>query len=148
MPIISNLVNIQQTMTPGGLRESIKDDYKVFDDTRTLRITHSTGDAVVDAATGKVTRPREYTDVPGCLLRQPSLRNGGSVPQIHQRDVSVQKDSFSATDIVIEVPILVDLFIKDEDTISDPATGEEWNITAIDYTTLKTRYRLGCMKLR
>lgn len=148
MPIISNLVNIQKVLSERGLREAIKDDYKVFDDTRTLRVTHSTGDAVVDASTGKVTRPREYTDVQGCLVRQPSLRNGSSVPQIHQRDVSVQKDSFSAVDVVIEVPKLAGLDIKDEDIISDPCTNEEWNITAIDTATLETRYRLGCMRIR
>lgn len=135
-----------------NLRESIKNDYLIFDDLRSMEITHNGEDAAVTfdetAGVGTVRRNRTFTIVEGCLIRQPSLRNGPSVPQIHERDVAVQKDSATVIDTVIEVPLLDGLIIKEEDTIRDIGTDERWMIVSIDYSTLKTRYRLGCARPR
>lgn len=129
-------------------REGIKNDYLIFDNPVALEIHHANSDAAVDWEAGKVHSSLQVTLVENCLFRQPSLRSGPSVPEVHQRDIAIQKDSLSTIDTVIEIPILVDLIIKEDDTIVNPATGENWIVQAVDYSTLNTRYRLGCMRLR
>lgn len=139
-------------------RLSIINDFKIYDNTITLEVIHYVADAKPDFITGKASRTIKSTTVEGCLFRQASLRNGPSVPQLHQRDVGVQKDSFVSIDVVIEVPmveekdedgvLLFKLEIKDEDTIRDPITDREWKVLSVDYSTLNTRFRLGVTRLR
>lgn len=141
-----------------AFRLSIKNDFEIFDNKVTLEVLHYEADAKPDFTTGKSNRTIKSTTVDGCLFRQASLRNGPSVPQLHQRDVAVQKDSFVSIDVVIEIPmveikdedgvLLFRLEIKDEDTIRDNATNREWKVLSVDYSTLNTRYRLGVTRLR
>jgi hypothetical protein len=139
-------------------REGLKDDSKIFDNRITLNIIHYVADGAIDFNSGTVSRTKKSTTVTDCLVRQASLRNGPSVPQLHQRDIAIQKDSFVTTNVVIEVPmyeerdsngtLVFKLEIKDEDTIEDPSTGRSWKVLSVDYSTLDTRFRLGVTRLR
>lgn len=126
-------------------RESIKDDYLIFDNKINLTLMHNQGDATPNFETGRSEQTVELIPLPNCIYRQASMRDGPAVPQLHQRDMSVQKDQFSTCDCVIEVPAFEGLTISQNDRIVNPETLEEWRVSIIDYSTLKTRYRVGCM---
>lgn len=129
-----------------AFRESIKDDIKIFDNKETLIIHHNADDADVDFETGVTSRTITHTTVDNCLFRQPSQRNGPSIPQLHERAQSIQKDDFNKYDVVIEVPMLDGLIIKEKDQVERPRDGKIWRVVMLDDATLSTRYRLGCSK--
>lgn len=129
-----------------AFRDSIVDDINIFDNLEELIIHHSADDATVDWDTGVSARTVTHTTVPNCLFRQPSQRNGSAVPQLNERAKSVQKDEFVKFDVVIEVPMLVGLVIKERDTIERSKDGKKWRVVMLDDSTLSTRYRLGCSK--
>jgi len=148
MPVIPDLNQ--------AFKNSIKDDYKIFDNWETMLLEHITDNATVNFDDGTAARNVNTIEVPYCLQRQPSRRNGGSVPQLHERSVSIQKDAFDKFDTVIEVPKsftndegeLIVVQIRTNDVITrSKTTGERYRIQMLDNSTLETRWRLGCSRL-
>lgn len=129
-----------------AFRDSIVDDINIFDNLEELVIHHNADDATVDWDTGQSVRTVTHTTVPNCLFRQPSQRNGSSVPQLNERAQSIQKDEFVKFDVVIEVPMLDGLIIRERDTIERVKDSRKWRVVMLDDSTLSTRYRLGCSK--
>ena len=129
-----------------AFKESIEDDINIFDNLEELIIHHNADDASIDWATATSARTITHTTVANCLFRQPSQRNGGSVPELHERSQAIQKDDFSKYDVVIEVPMIEGLLIKEKDTIERSKDGRKWRVVMLDESTLSTRYRLGCSK--
>ncbi len=127
-------------------RESIKDDYLVFDNKETCIVHHNAGDPEVDFTAMVSIRDETHTEVPNCLFRQPSQRNGPSIPQLHERAQSIQKDDFNKFDVVIEVPMLDGLAIKEKDLIERVKDNTKWRVVMLDDATLSTRFRLGCSR--
>jgi len=127
-------------------RESIADDINLFDNLEALIVHHNADDATVDFTAGTAVRTIIHTTIPNCLFRQPSQRNGSSVPQLNERKQAVQKDDFTKYDVVIEIPMLDGLQIKERDTIERVKDGKKWRVVMLDDSTLSTRYRLGCSK--
>ncbi len=127
-------------------RDSIKDDMEIFDNRETLIIHHLFGNADINFTTFTVTTDTRSTTVPNCLFRQPSIRNGPAVPQLHERAMAIQKDTFIKSDVAIEVPMIEGLIIKESDIIERPFDGSKWVVKMVDHSTLRTRYRLGCSK--
>lgn len=127
-------------------RESIADDINLFDNLEELIIHHNADDATVDWDTGLSVRTITHTTVPNCLFRQPSQRNGNSVPQLHERSQAIQKDDFSKYDVVVEIPRLEGLLINERDIVERTKDGKKWRVVMLDDSTLSTRYRLGCSK--
>jgi len=139
-----------------AFKSSIKDDVQIFDNLEVMRIDHISDNATPDFATGTSIRNIVTYEVPNCLQRQPSLRDGPSVPQLHERSVSIQKDGFVKTDVVIEVPftyvndqdIEVEVRLRVGDTITRIQRGDiKYTVVMIDTATLETRWRLGCSRL-
>lgn len=128
-------------------RESIKDDYVIFDGKETLIVHHNSDGPQLNWSTGVGDSTVIYTSVDNCLFRQPSLRVGPSVPKLHERGMNIQNDRFAACDTTCEVPILEGLVIKEDDRIERPFDGTKWTVKMLDYATLRTRYRLGLMRL-
>lgn len=129
-----------------AFRSSIANDINIFDNLEELIVHHNADDATVDWDTGLSVRTVTHTTVPNCLFRQPSQRNGSAVPQLNERAKSVQKDEFVKYDVVIEIPMLDGLLIKERDTIERVKDGRKWRVVMLDDSTLSTRYRLGCSK--
>ena len=127
-------------------RESIADDINLFDNLEELIIHHNADDATVDWDTGTSIRTVTHTTIPNCLFRQPSQRNGGSVPELHERSMAIQKDDFSKYDVVIEIPRVDGLLINERDIVERTKDGKKWRVVMLDDSTLSTRYRLGCSK--
>lgn len=127
-------------------REAIVDDINIFDNLEELIIHHNADDATVDWDAGTAVRTISHTTVPNCLFRQPSQRNGSSVAQLNERSRAVQKDDFSKFDVVIEVPMLAGLQIKERDVVERTKDGKKWRVVMLDDSTLSTRYRLGCSR--
>ncbi len=130
-----------------AFRESIKNDYQIFDGIETLIIHHNLDAPQVNWTDGEAQTTVEHTEVPKCLFRQPSLRVGGSVPQLHERAMAIQKDKFSTCDTTCEVPMLDGLQIKEADQVERPFDGTLWTVKMIDYASLRTRFRLGLMRV-
>lgn len=128
--------------------DGIKDDHLIFDGKETVIIEHQIDDTTTDFDAGKSSSTIDYTEVPNCLWRASSLRNGSSVPQLHERAMAVQKDNMIKFDVVLEVPISVDLHISDEDTVVRKKDGTRWRVTMLDNTTLSNRFRLGLSRFR
>lgn len=127
-------------------RESISDDINIFDNLEELIVHHNADDATVNWDAGVAVRTITHTSIPNCLFRQPSQRNGSSVPQLNERGKSIQKDEFAKYDVVIEIPMLDGLVIRERDTIERVKDGRKWRVVMLDDSTLSTRYRLGCSK--
>jgi hypothetical protein len=141
-------------------RESIKDDIQIFDRREVMRLEHITDNATITKDVdgvwdGTTQRNKAILEIPNCLQRQPSLRDGSSVPQLHERSVAIQKDSFVKYDTVIEVPftfidendVLVNVEVREGDTITRiQSDNETYRIMMVDKATLETRWRLGCSK--
>jgi hypothetical protein len=129
-----------------AFREAIKDDVKIFDNKETLIIHHNSDDATVDWTSDEPMAQIAVvsTTVDDCLFRQPSSRNGSSVPMLHERAQAIQKDDFLKYDVVIEVPKIENLAIKERDTVERPKDGKKWRVVMVDVSTLATRFRLGC----
>jgi hypothetical protein len=127
-------------------RESIADDINLFDNLEELIIHHHADDPTVDWDAGTSVRTITHTTVLNCLFRQPSQRNGGSIPLLHERSQAVQKDDFSKFDVVVEVPKLDGLLIDERDIVERTKDGKRWRVVMLDESTLSTRYRLGCSK--
>ena len=129
-----------------AFRESIADDINLFDNLEELIVHHNADDPTVNWDAGTAVRTIVHTTIPNCLFRQPSQRNGNSVPQLHERSKSIQKDDFNKYDVVIEIPMLDGLKIKERDTVERAKDGKKWRVVMLDDSTLSTRYRLGCSK--
>lgn len=128
--------------------DGLKDDYLIFDGKETVLVEHNINDTSDDFDTGKSQSSIERTEVKNCLWRQPSLRNGSSVPELHERSMAVQKDNMIKYDVVLEVPILEGLLISDEDSIVRKLDDSKWRVVMVDIATLKNRYRLGLSRFR
>lgn len=130
----------------GEFREGIVDDIDIFDNKEALIIHHNDDDPTIDWDVGTSSRTIIHTTVPNCLFRQPSQRNGPSIPQLHERSQSIQKDDFNKYDVVVEVPMVEGLIIKEKDIIERVKDGRKWRVVMLDDSTLSTRFRLGCSK--
>ena len=89
-------------MRDSDLSDGIADDAEIFDDKFTGRVIHNDGDSVFHTSGTIDTKPIE-TDVENCLFRDSSNRVIGSIRQIHERNASMQDDSFNNTDLVAEM---------------------------------------------
>jgi hypothetical protein len=130
-----------------SFRNGIKDDYLVFDGKETLIIHHNSDGPQLNWTAGTGASTTIHTEVDNCLFRQPSTRVGPSVPQLHERAMAIQKDKFAACDTTCEVPMIDDLIISENDIIERPFDNTKWTVKMLDYATLRTRYRLGLMRL-
>ncbi len=129
-----------------AFRTSIENDINIFDNLEELIVHHNSDDADVDFTTYETSRTITHTTIPNCLFRQPSQRNGPSIPQLHERAQSIQKDDFNKYDVVIEIPMIDGLLIKEKDVIERVKDGKKWRVVMLDDSTLSTRFRLGCSK--
>jgi hypothetical protein len=131
------------------LRDLIKDDYKFFDNTRTLKLVHrSTQD--VDFDQRKITSFLVEEELEYCLVRQLAERNTAAVRQIFEKGKSITADSYDLVDTIIEVPVKEGRVIDLEDTIQETMPDgsiRKWAIVSMDFATLNTRHRLGCRSL-
>lgn len=131
-----------------GFLDGLKDDHLVFDGKETVIVEHQINDTTTDFDAGKSTSSVDRTEVANCLWRAASLRNGSSVPLLHERAMAVQKDNMVKFDVVLEVPMLADLVIVDEDIVVRKKDNSRWRVTMLDNTTLSNRFRLGLSRFR
>src|ERR1043165_6529940 len=130
-------------------RDGIVNDYLIFDGKESVEITHLINDgAVPDFTAGTSQSSIEVTRVDDCLFRQPSLRDGSSVPLLHERSMAIQKDHHIKYDAVLEVPMKDGLVISDEDLVTRLKDDSKWKVVMLDDSTLSTRYRLGLSRQR
>lgn len=125
------------------LADSIKDDWKIFDNNFPGKIIHVDKTSPVNFISGTVTNPVTETVVDGCLFRDVSKRNASSIRQTTSRDGVIQNDTFYKTDLVVEVPMIDGLTIDEGDKFVDLNTTIEYNIVSVDHATLTTRFRLA-----
>ena len=128
------------------LRDLIKDDYKIFDGLVTLRLVHRTTQEV-DFDTGQLNTQRTWEDIEGCLVRQLSERQTGSVRQVFEKGKSITADNYQLVDTTIEVPRkegrVIEVGDVFEQTLEDGKV-KKWAVLSLDFATLDTRHRLGC----
>lgn len=131
-------------MRDSDLSDGIADDLEIFDNNFTGRIIHNDGDSVFHTSGTIDTKPITI-DIEHCLFRDSSNRVIGSIRQIHERNASLQDDAFNNTDLIVEIPKIPGLLIKEGDTFLDLDTDGQpsYQIHSVDDTTLGTRYRVG-----
>lgn len=127
------------------LRDGLQDDWRIFDNTITLTLVRRTGQEV-DFDLQNLSSTTTTEECEGCLIRQISKRETGSVRQVFERGKSITADNYQLSDTAVEVPLKEGRVIKIDDQLHAP-DGRKWKILAIDYATLNTRYRLGCRTL-
>lgn len=129
-----------------SFRDSIKNDWKVFDNIFTGKVSHNNKVSAPNFTTNTFNTNTVDTTVEGCLYRDVALRNNQSIKQLHERDASVQNDIFYTADFVVEIPQKDGLLIDEGDQFTDMSTNQKFNIVAVDLVTLTTRIRVALRK--
>lgn len=126
-----------------NFKDSIKDDWKIFDSIFQGKVTHNQKLAQPDFTTGKMRMNTVDYVVDGCLYRDLAARNNQSIKQVHQNSVAVQNDIFYTTDFVVEIPKVDGIEIDEGDLFTDMVTKKQYQIVAVDITTITTRFRVA-----
>ncbi len=122
----------------------LSDDMEVFDNLSTLRIDFQTQPTNLNFSTETANVEVETLIIENCLIRDSKSRNSQSVHQV--RDRSLQNDVFDKIDVVIEIPFQDALKnLKEGATIFDDEHDRKWKVTSVDFCTLNTRLRVGCI---
>ena len=127
-------------------KRGIGNDWKIFDNSFTGIVIHNRKDTKPDFTTGTIAASEVSTEVEGCLYRDVAIRNNTSIRQLHEREASIQQDTFYTADFVVEIPQLDGLLIDEGDKFIDQDTGKKYNIVAVDLATLTTRIRVALRK--
>lgn len=124
-------------------RDSIAHDNEIFDNLVSVEIWHNEKDALnVDLKKRTINHHITKKKVDGCLFRSFQDRNTSTVTQIREKFRAVQADMLDKIDTVLEVPLIDGLVINEGDQVV-LESGRRFQIIAVDYVTLQTRYRLG-----
>lgn len=126
-----------------SLRDSIANDYLIFDNIFDGSIIHNVKEARPDFTTGKINHSTVETPVSGCLFRDLAVRNNQSLKQIRAPNASIGNDVFYTSDLVVEIPQLDGLLVDEGDTFIDTRDNKSYNIVAVDLVTLTTRIRIA-----
>jgi predicted small metal-binding protein len=127
--------------------DTIKDDYLIFDNLRSITVIHRYRDATsIDWSARKTVTADTQFVVNNCLFRYTADRNTQPANKIIVRMTDAHNENHLKQDTVCEIP-KVELppgsDVSEGDEVIDSKNGVKYMVLAVDRVTLDTRIRVG-----